>query len=1457
MVGEVVLDQGNLEAPDAGAPNNPLLRVRRPKLTPAPQPPGILRDFLLSGWEDPDRAIEVQATRNVVRNETTVTEAFADDQKRVASLASWTATWEQWRNAERPSRAAMRTFERLFALRARLEREGEGLELVLGDGRLRWRSQSGDIDHPVLLQRVELIFDPAIPEFRVIDSDRAAELYGTVLQAGDGLSPAELSKLRTELETGGFHPLNKDATSIYLRGLAQRVGARGTFQPSYVDAPIGPDPSIVRDPVLFLRTRVSGVPAAIDRILAALEKAMTVPVALARLVGVEAVPPQEETTFVTSPWGEPPDVLLSKPANPEQIQIARALDRHKAVLVQGPPGTGKSHTIANLIGHLVASGKRVLVTSHATKALRVLREQVVEELRPLCVSVLDQDLDSRTQMEQSVRGILTRLTQSTPEQLDKEVQSFTASREALNREVDDITRQLLEAREAEYLTITLAGAPVAPSDAAREVRELEEGNDWIPGPLEPGGPCPLSPEELRTLYETNHSLTTNEEGEIDAALPDPDTLPTPEVFASLVHGLSARESEEQASFWQRPASEEAIPRLEALAGVVTGTAGELGRFVAWQRVLVAAGQEGGAARGLWDGLARQVADAHDKWQRTRAVLIDHSIALSLSQPIEQIRDSAEEIRTHLAEGGRLGWFQYLQHRSWKVIVEGARVNGHPPSSVQDFQALIAFVELRISRQGLMRRWQRQAESIGLPKASSMGEAPEGTLRELASQFAPLCSWWAKAWDQLQQAANVAEFNWNAFRSWHLARASKAGFELDSGLLADALPQAVLSRLTVARSLSAKRLLAEVAARLSQFRGSHGQALRDAVRLGDLAGYESAFNELARVAGKVGVWKTRQALLRRLGMAAPRWADAIRGRTGPHSVRVPPGDALVAWRWRQLRQELDRRAALDEVALTERLRIRCDELRRTTADLIDRCAWRAQIQRTDLPARQALQGWADTVKKMRGGTGKRVPELQVRARALLAQARDAVPVWIMPLARVAESFNPDQARFDVVIVDEASQSDVTGLLAWFLADRVAIVGDHEQVSPMAVGQEIDAMRALIAQHLDGIPNHHLYDGSTSIYDLARQSFGGTIALREHFRCVPDIIEFSNELSYNFEIKPLRNPSSTAQPHVVEYVVSPELGASRDGKANLAEARCVVALLKAATELPDFDGKSFGAISLLGDEQAGLIHDLAVSELGAVELEKRRFVAGNSAQFQGDERHVMFLSMVDVPKGAPLALNQRPEFKQRYNVAASRAKDQLWLVHSLDPGKDLKPGDLRKRLIDYVRDPSARRRELQKAERRAESPFEKRVLERLIAAGYRTEPQVWIGRYRIDIVVSGDGKQVAVECDGDRFHGLDQIPADMERQAILERAGWRFVRVRGSRFFGDPDQTMAWVFSELMRLGVGPSAASPEPNAVDEKALAFRDRLIRRAWEIIRERGWSSAPTQPIVPPPSDFGSLTPN
>jgi very-short-patch-repair endonuclease len=260
----------------------------------------------------------------------------------------------------------------------------------------------------------------------------------------------------------------------------------------------------------------------------------------------------------------------------------------------------------------------------------------------------------------------------------------------------------------------------------------------------------------------------------------------------------------------------------------------------------------------------------------------------------------------------------------------------------------------------------------------------------------------------------------------------------------------------------------------------------------------------------------------------------------------------------------------------------------------------------------------------------------------------------------------------------------------------------------------------------------------------------------------------------------------------------------------------------------------------------------------ELERRRFVAGNPAQFQGDERDIVFLSMVDVPDGQEhpqaLPMQERLTFKQRYNVASSRAKDQLWLVHSLDPRTDLQPGDLRRLLIEHIRDPQGNKRNTS-ARPRAQSAFEEEVLERLRAEGFRVEAQVDVGGHPLDIVVSDGTKQVAVECDGDRSEPVGRIPTAMARQAVLERVGWRFLRVRATRFFREREGTMEALFADLKRLGINPQAArqagdeeetEPQGEAADPQGEHLRNKVVRRAWQIMREHDWIEAPPPPPLP-----------
>jgi very-short-patch-repair endonuclease len=447
---------------------------------------------------------------------------------------------------------------------------------------------------------------------------------------------------------------------------------------------------------------------------------------------------------------------------------------------------------------------------------------------------------------------------------------------------------------------------------------------------------------------------------------------------------------------------------------------------------------------------------------------------------------------------------------------------------------------------------------------------------------------------------------------------------------------------------------------------------------------------------------------------------------------------------------------------------------------------------------------------------------------------------MPLSRVVENFDPRVTRFDVVIIDEASQSDVMALVALYLGKTVLVVGDHEQVSPSAVGQDLGIIQNLIFQYLPGIPNADLYDGQISIYDLARQSFGGTTCLVEHFRCVPEIIQFSNMISYDQRIKPLRDASRVRlRPHTIAYRVA---GSSRDGKINRQEAIGVASLLTAALEQPEYrkndvgQPTGFGVVSLVGDEQALEIDNLLRRHISPDRYELHRLLCGNAAQFQGDERDVVFISLVDTAQRGPLSLRDQELFKQRFNVAASRARDQMWIVHSLSPQNDLKADDLRRQLIEHAQDPTRLMRALEEKENRPQSAFEREVMKRLLAAGYSVAPQWRVGAFRIDLVVEGEGRRLAIECDGDRYHQLEKIPEDMDRQSVLERMGWIFTRIRGTEFLRNPDRAMKQVFEKLQSLEIFAATPKKDATKIVQPSTDLIERVTRRAEEL--RRAWAS-------------------
>jgi very-short-patch-repair endonuclease len=553
-------------------------------------------------------------------------------------------------------------------------------------------------------------------------------------------------------------------------------------------------------------------------------------------------------------------------------------------------------------------------------------------------------------------------------------------------------------------------------------------------------------------------------------------------------------------------------------------------------------------------------------------------------------------------------------------------------------------------------------------------------------------------------------------------------------------------------------------------------------------------------------------------------DAIEDSWTPHDWRD-------AWIWAQADARLraiDGRARLRE--LDEQRRAADDEIRRLFHNVVRLRTLLTLKERITRRVDAALQMFLTAIRRIGKGTGKSASRLRRDARDAMEISCAAVPCWIMPSWRISESLPATLASFDLVIFDEASQSDIAALPALLRARKVLIVGDDKQVSPTAAFIEEQRLRSLRMHYLEGQPFGALLLPGNSLYELALACYPGRrIMLREHFRCVEPIIRFSFQF-YTDEIVPVRVPKASERlspPLIDVHVVE---GRKDRSNRNLAEAEAIVEEIARIVADPGMASRTIGVISLIGAKQAQLIQAMLLERIGEDAYIRHDIACGDSAAFQGKERDIVLLSMVECPqtRTSKTAL----PFQQRFNVALSRARDREYLFRSVTE-EMLKPDDLKAKVLRHFKNPMIGRvtpaGDLMLL---CQSGFERDVLARLLALGYRVQPQVKVGPFSIDLVVEGrEDRRLAIELDGDQYHGPERWADDLARQRVMERVGWRFWRCWGSSFRLDPEGCIDDLVRALGSLEIDPMGVSetstvwtefrtiaPTTNQIEEIAAA---------------------------------------
>ncbi len=1438
------------------------LEIKRPTLLPCPIPQESLIEWIKSDWkklsvdkiEVTDKLLRVSLDDN--GNMVYKDELFIDDEARVDAYALWLSSRNSWRDIEVPKSKGLDLYNKLFQLYSEMKLESESVELMLGDGNIRWYTSERVIDHPVLLQKVFLDFDAHVPSFRVYCEENKSEIYTPMLRIIPSINQKMLSDIIMEIDDGEYDLAQVENTSALFIRIINVVDIKGTF----VEQPksINETATIHSAPILFLRKRNLGFSSFIEGVIEDIQtnSEIELPEFFEIMSGIYAERPQEE--IVEKSWnhsGIDEEVLLTLPANNEQLRIIKYLDRYGAVLVQGPPGTGKTHTIANLIGHLLSQGNSVLVTSHTEKALTVLKEKVYRDphdselnLQNLCISILS-STSQKKEMDEAINEIATKSSSINLNSSLRKIKRLEEERKEFINQSKKLSEEFVRARSMEYTDLIFDNHSITPIDAAKFLNSGKDVFDFISGKSnndEVG--FPLTHEELVFLYSSNDRLSGEEENLLRKAYPSSDQIISNADFAAKVNHINElRENLAGNAVFEDFEFTVDIDSVNQLLEESSKLISRISGFEPLERAIINQTIFDPTYPKLWDDVLKKIGIIQTKYESYRKLKLNNDLSIDESM----LNKKALQILQNIVDSGKEKPIGLLANAEWKRIRNAIRVDGKIIKSREEFIKAYELVSYEIEKQEIIKiigKLLLDIQNIDKPSFDDF----ENKIRRYKDQIITALSWYYK--DCEAYLVSVEEsIQW--VKENRLPRVSSID-NLDSALSYLKSAQILLQAKKYEDDLQKINLeIEDYMGLLSGYTDSNPyfEALFTAVHELDKNKYVEHLKALNALIEKNEIAEKRMQLLSRIREIAPTIAKKIENREGIYSQSTIPDHFDEAWKHFQLRNQIERLDALDPSKVQSEIEQINTKLLKNARTLAFEKAWYEKIKNQTDKQNQALQGWRNTIKQIGKGTGKNAPMLKAKARELIPLCQMAIPIWIMPLNRVVETFDPRNNKFDVIIIDEASQANILSLAALYLAKKVIIVGDDEQVSPDSVGVNMDEVNALVAQHLEHIPNNHLYNGLTSLYDMAKSSGFKPLMLTEHFRCLPEIIGFSNDLSYNGRIKPLRDSSNASiYPPVVEYRVS---GASRNNKkVNEVEADHIVSLIQAFLEMDEYKGQTIGVISMLGNEQSAAIEKKLQAVVDPIVYEDRRIQSGTPPQFQGDERDIIMLSLVDSPNenGGPLRLlsedGNNDKYRKRYNVAVSRARNQLWVVHSLNPDIDLKPDDLRLKLIKYSITPN---RDQDNLLSMSESPFETEVMKFLLAERYKVIPQFKVGAYKIDMLIQYGDKKIALECDGERFHTSENLNNDLARQAILERLGWRFIRIRGSEYYRCPEQTMKKVLDSLLKYGILPSYEDVESDkqakdallcAVKIKASAYRNNVFE---PIDPNKGSEMVESRPIV------------
>ncbi len=378
--------------------------------------------------------------------------------------------------------------------------------------------------------------------------------------------------------------------------------------------------------------------------------------------------------------------------------------------------------------------------------------------------------------------------------------------------------------------------------------------------------------------------------------------------------------------------------------------------------------------------------------------------------------------------------------------------------------------------------------------------------------------------------------------------------------------------------------------------------------------------------------------------------------------------------------------------------------------------------------------------------------------------DAVPFWFTSLSSLHRLLPLTKEMFDIVIIDEATQCNLSVTLpALYRSKRAVVVGDPKQLNHVSF-VSYKVQQSLFDRY--SLSNTEISQDfrNKSVLDYALDAIDPSVVysqLDEHFRSHPQIIEYSNQEFYNNSLKVM-----TTRPNRIKDVVElVQVNGKRVRGVNKVEADAVISFvkknIKQQSDLPEKEVQSLGVLSFFSD-QAQYIEKVLFNELGLNDLRRHNLRVGTPFSFQGEERDHMIISCcVDAQtKSSSYTYLNRDDV---FNVGITRARDYQTIFISCAP-QDINTNS---KLSSYIKFCEKDISSLFKTKDVGIDAFQDEIYTWLQGQGIKAYKNYIVAGISIDLMAVYEDRALAIDLVG--FSGPLNGSLSLKQFKLLARAG----------------------------------------------------------------------------------------